>query len=200
MTNSKPLFPDVDSKSSLKLVAEMMAIPGKSTEEAKVMEFVRKKLRKAGVPDSAVTVDTANQKSPLGGEVGNLIVRLAGTVRGPRRLLMAHLDTVPLCVGSQPVKKGNYYHSKDPETALGGDDRAGACVVLNAILEIKRQNLPHPPLTLFWPVQEEVGLYGIRFVNKRMLGNPKLCFNWDGGDPNLAVIGATGDYAIDIEI
>jgi tripeptide aminopeptidase len=200
MTKSKTIVPEIDFKSAEKLVAEMMAIPGKSSQEAQVMEFLRKKLRKAGVPDTAITVDTANKKSPLGGEVGNLIVKLPGTVRAPRRLLMAHLDTVPLCVGSQPVKMGNYYHSKDPETALGGDDRAGASVVLNAILEIKRHNLPHPPLTLFWPVQEEVGLYGARFVSKGKLGNPKLCFNWDGGDPNLVVIGATGDYAIDIEI
>jgi len=200
MIKSNITLPEIDSQSAEKLVAEMMAIPGKSAQEAKVLEFIRKKLRNAGVSPSAITVDTAHKKSPLGGEVGNLIVKISGTVRGPRRLLMAHLDTVPLCVGSQPVKKGNYYHSKDPETALGGDDRAGASVVLNALLEIKRQNLPHPPLTLFWPVQEEVGLYGIRFVNKRMLGNPKLCFNWDGGEPNLAVIGATGDYAIDIEI
>jgi tripeptide aminopeptidase len=200
MTKSKTILPDIDDKSAEKLVAEMMAIPGKSAQEAQVLDTIRKKLRKAGVPASAITVDAANKKSPLGGEVGNLIVKLPGTMRGPRRLMMAHLDTVPLCVGSQPVKKGNYYHSKDPETALGGDDRAGASVVLNAILEIKRQNLPHPPLTLFWPVQEEVGLYGARFVSKGKLGNPKLCFNWDGGDPNLAVIGATGDYAIEIEI
>lgn len=32
------------------------------------------------------------------------------------------------------------------------------------------------------------------------LGNPKLCFNWDGSVPNAATIGATGDYAAAIEI
>jgi tripeptide aminopeptidase len=49
-------------------------------------------------------------------------------------------------------------------------------------------------------VQEEIGLYGARFVSVAKLGNPKLCFNWDGNAPQMACIGATGDYSLDIEI
>eukprot|EP00913_Durusdinium_trenchii_P028329 g26557.t1 len=187
-------------KPAEKLVTEMIAIPGKSGEEGRVVEFIRKKLKAAGIPDSAMSTDSANRKSPVGGETGNLIVKLPGTMKGPRRLLMAHIDTVPLCVGARPERKGKYIVSKDKHTALGGDDRAGASVVLNAAIEIMKQKLPHPPLTLFWPVQEEIGLYGARLVTKSKLGNPKLCFNWDGGDPTMAVIGATGDYSIQIEI
>ena len=32
---------------------------------------------------------------------GGLILQLPGTLRGPRRLLMAHVDTVPLCIGAE---------------------------------------------------------------------------------------------------
>src|SRR5262249_57706643 len=120
------------------------------------------------------------------------VVRVPGTGRGPRRLLMAHLDTVPLCVGARPVLNGRTVSAAGPDTALGADDRSGAAVVLTAILEIRRQNLPHPPLTLFWPVQEEIGLYGARYVSLPALGNPKLCFNWDGGSAGHAVIDAPG--------
>ncbi|GAB4141282.1 MAG: M20/M25/M40 family metallo-hydrolase [Planctomycetaceae bacterium] len=190
----------INPKSAEKLVTEMIAIPGKSGEEGAIAKYIQKKLKAAGIPASAITTDNANKKSPIGGETGNLIVKLPGTIRGPRRLLMGHIDTVPLCVGAKPVRKGKYIVSKDPKTALGGDDRAGAAVVLNAILEIQRQKLPHPPLTLFWVVQEEIGLYGARNVAKSKLGNPKLCFNWDGGDPNNVVTAATGDYAIRVEI
>ena len=192
--------PRIHDKAALDLVLEMMAIPGKSGEEGQVAEFIRQKLRHAGIPDSAITTDRANKQSPAGGETGNLIVKLPGTRRAPRRMMMAHIDTVPLCVGSRPVRKGPVIESRDPETGLGGDDRAGASVVLGTALEILRQNLPHPPLTLFWPVQEEIGLYGARFAGVNKLGNPKLCFNWDGGPPNAATLGATGDYAIHIEI
>jgi tripeptide aminopeptidase len=194
------LLPQFDEKAAVERVTEMMAIPGKSCEEGRIAEYIRRRLRDAGLPEAAIIDDGANKRSPVGGEVGNVIVKLPGTVRGPRRLLMGHIDTVPLCVGCQPVRKGDYISSKDPTTALGGDNRAGAAVALTAVLEILRQDLPHPPLTLFWPVQEEIGLYGARFVSKGKLGNPKLCFNWDGRDPDLIVVGATGDYAITVEI
>ena len=160
---------------------ELMAIPGKSGEEGRVVEFIKSKLRSAGVPTLAIRTDNANKHIPFGGEVGNLIVQLAGSSNAPRRLLMAHMDTVPICVGSKPVRDGDFVHSSDSTTGLGADDRAGCAVVLNTLLEIVERKLPHPPLTFFWPVQEEVGLYGARYVQMNLLGKPKLAFNWDGG-------------------
>jgi len=192
--------PGIDEKAALKLVTEMMAIPGKSCQEGRVADFIRKKLSSVGVPRSAVSFDDATRRIPHGGEVGNLVVKLPGTMRGPRRLLMAHIDTVPLCVGSKPVRRGSFMVSRDPRTALGADDRAGASVVLNTIIEIRRRKLPHPPLTLFWPVQEEIGLLGARYATLGKLGNPKLCFNWDGGPADTATIGATGGYEMEIRV
>lgn len=191
---------EIDESAAIDRVMQLMAIRGKSCEEGGVVRFITDALVRGGVPASAIRVDQVNKKSPAGGEVGNLIVTLPGTKRGPRRLLMGHLDTVPLCVGSKPVRKGRTISSADPTTALGGDDRSGAAVVLTSILEIIKQDLPHPPLTLFWPVQEEIGLYGARFVSLPGLGNPKLCFNWDGGSAATACIGATGAYDLEIEI
>jgi tripeptide aminopeptidase len=197
---SKITPPSVSRKAALDLVTKMMAIPGKSCEEKQVVEFITRQLIDAGVSPSAIQTDSTPRLSPAGGEVGNLIVHLKGTIRGPRRLLMAHLDTVPLCVGSRPIRRDDVIVAKDPGTALGADNRAGASVVLTAVLEILKQGLPHPPLTLFWPVQEEIGLLGARHVKLSKLGNPKLCFNWDGGFPEVVTIGATGDYAMRIEV
>ncbi|MCA9081439.1 MAG: M20/M25/M40 family metallo-hydrolase [Planctomycetaceae bacterium] len=185
---------------SLDLVMSMMEIPGKSGKERQIAEFIVAKLKKSGVPESAIQFDNAHKKSHIGGEIGNLIVKLPGTVRGPRRLLMAHMDTVPLCVGAKPSRDGDVIRSRDPRTALGGDDRAGAAVILQTWLTIAKQGLPHPPLTLFWPIQEEVGLVGARYVSAAKLGKPQLCFNWDGGAPNVAVVGATGDDHLEIEV
>jgi tripeptide aminopeptidase len=193
-------LPHVSKKAALELVTKMMAIPGKSCQEKQVVEFIKGQLIEAGVEAKAIQIDSVQKQSPAGGEVGNLIVKLKGTKKGPRRLLMAHVDTVPLCVGSRPVRRGDVIEAKDDHTALGADNRAGASVVLTAILEILKQRLDHPPLTLFWPVQEEIGLLGARHVKLSHLGNPKLCFNWDGGMSEVVVIGATGAYDIDIEI
>ena len=190
----------IDRQAALDRVLELMAIPGKSGEEAAVVARIQELLRAAGVPESAMEIDDCPRRSPIGGSTGSLIVKLPGTKKGPRVLLMAHVDTVPLCVGCQPVIDGDLIRSRDPETALGGDDRGGASVVLTAILEILRQKLPHPPLTLFWPVQEEIGLYGARHVDLKRLGGPKLCYNWDGGSASMACIGATGSYDLEIDI
>ncbi len=196
--NGRAPEPDLDA--ALRLVIELMAIPGRSGEEAQIIDVVRRRLLSAGAPPDGLALDDTPKHSPLGGQTGGLILQLPGSTRGPRRLLMAHVDTVPLCVGARPVRKGKFVRSADRATGLGADDRAGAAVVLTAATEILRRGLPHPPLTCFWPVQEEVGLYGARHVGLNLLGKPKLAFNWDGGDADKLTIGATGAYRLQITI
>lgn len=187
-------------EAALNLVLEMMPIPGPSGHELQAAEFVRRRLLAAGADPKAIRFDKAHRKTLLAGECGNLVFKLPGSVRGPRRMLMAHLDTVPICVGSKPVRQGNFVRSANPQTGLGADDRAGAAVVLHAALEILQKDLPHPPLTFLWTVQEEVGLQGARCVQVAALGKPQLAFNFDGGSPDKLTIGATGGYRMTINV
>lgn len=189
-----------DLGQALDLVMQLMAVPGSSGQEEKIAAAVVRQLRKARLPAGAIEFDDAHLKSPLGGATGNLIVSLPGTVRGPRRLLMAHLDTVPLCVGCQPRRKGGAVFSADASTGLGADNRAGCAVILTAALTLLRHKLPHPPLTFLWAVQEEVGLKGAQHARLAKLNKPKLAFNWDGGPAEKVTIGATGAYRMQIEI
>jgi tripeptide aminopeptidase len=190
----------ISDAKALALVMEMMAIPGRSGEEAAIMDYIRGKLIDAGIQQNALSFDDANRRTPLGGQVGNLILKLPGTIRSPRRMLSAHVDTVPICVGSRPVRKGKYVVSADKETGLGADDRSGAAILLTTVLAILGSKLPHPPLTFLWAVQEEVGLFGARYVRLSKLGKPRLAFNFDGGAANALKIGATGGYRMTIEI
>ena len=190
-----------DLKKATELVLELMAIPGTSGHEGLIAERVRSELLTAGASSADIRTDEAHRQSPLrGGAVGNLVFHLPGTVRAPRRMLMAHLDTVPLCVGAKPVLKAGFVRSGDKTTGLGADDRAGCAVVLTVATEILRRRLPHPPLVFFWPVQEEVGLYGAHFADLKLLNKPKLAFNWDGGPAAKLTVGATGAYRISIDI
>lgn len=196
-------MPTLNPTRAEKLVTQLMAIPGKSGEETAVANFIIDTLLAAGLPKSTITQDTAHRAGPFGGERGNLIVKIPGSpgrTKEPRRLLMAHIDTVPICVGCKPVKKGTTIHSADPTTGLGGDDRAGAAAILIALLEILEHQLPHPPLTFLWCVQEETGLIGARYVDVKKLGGPNAAFNFDGSDPSAITIGATGAYRLNIRI
>ncbi|MCG8583103.1 MAG: M20/M25/M40 family metallo-hydrolase [Pirellulales bacterium] len=190
----------VKKNAALELALELMAIPGPPGAEAEVAKTISDKLLAAGAPAGAIQSDTAHRRTPVKGDTGNFVLKLPGTHKGPRRLLMAHMDTVPLCVGSRPVVRGRLVHSRDKHTGLGADNRAGCAVVLHTAIEILTRKLPHPPLTFLWTVQEEVGLHGARLLKTSMLGKPRLAFNWDGGSPEKLTIGATGGYRIAIEI
>src|ERR1700722_8014646 len=117
--------PEPDLDEAVQLVMELMAIPGPSGKEGAVAEFVTRRLRSCGYPASAIRTDKANRRTPIAGDTGNLVLRLPGTVPRPRRLLMSHMDTVPICVGSRPEIHDGFVRSADPATALGADDRAG---------------------------------------------------------------------------
>ena len=185
---------------AIKRVMRLMAIPGASGNEGAVAKSIRDELLEAGAKRTWFAEDKVQTKTPISGNQGNLICCFPGTTDGPRRLLMSHLDTVPICVGSDPVRRKDKVVSRDPNTGLGADNRAGCAVTLTAACEILKQGLPHPPLTFLWTVQEEIGLHGARLLSKKLLKNPKLCFNWDGGAPEKLTIGATGGYRMEIQI
>jgi tripeptide aminopeptidase len=189
----------VDSE-ALELVTSMMAIPGRSGQEQAIVDFLRAKLAEAGAPANLLMTDDVHCRTPIRGQVGNLVLKLPGTVRGPRRMLVAHVDTVPICVGSRPVRKGKRMVSADPASGLGADDRAGTAVLLSTALAVLRGSLVHPPLTLLWTVQEEIGLHGARLAKLGLLGKPRMAFNFDGGSPVKVTIGATGGYRMTIDV
>lgn len=189
-----------DQPRAQQLVLELMAIPAKSGEEAIVADFIRKVLHAAGAPASAIVTDNAHKQALIAGNTGNLILKLPGTFKAPRRMLTAHMDTVPICVGSQPKVQGQYVRSANPASGLGADNRSGSAAILTAAREILEHKLPHPPLTFCWFIQEEVGLQGARFVQQSLLGKPAMCFNWDGGSADKLTVGATGGYRMVIEV
>jgi len=113
---------------------------------------------------------------------------------------MAHADTVPLCEGARPVRRGRWIVPADKHTALGADDRGGCAVVLATALELLSGRIDHPPVTFLWTVQEEIGLHGARHARLGMLGRPRLAFNFDGGAAEKLTVGATGAYRLDVHI
>ncbi|MHC4429236.1 MAG: M20/M25/M40 family metallo-hydrolase, partial [Planctomycetota bacterium] len=97
----------IDQRRALTHLMDLLALEGTSGREAKVAAAIRSKLLAAGCSKSWIVHDEVHRRIPGDFQVGNLIVRLPGSLRGPRRLFSGHMDTVPLCRGAVPVRKGN---------------------------------------------------------------------------------------------
>ncbi len=104
---------------------------------------------------------------------------------------MTHMDTVPLCAGAKPKLQGRRVVN-EATAALGGDNRTGCAVLVTLAAELIRQQVPHPPLTLFFTVREESGLYGAKHVNAVELGGAAMGFNFDGRCAADVIVGAIG--------
>ena len=159
-------IPEIDFTKAQKTVLDLLKDSWYfRVKKNKSLKLIRKKLIDAGCPKNLISFDQAHKKTPLQGNCGNLIVKLPGTRRGPRRLLMAHMDTVPVCEGTRPVVKGNIVKSGNPATGLGADDRSGCGVVLTQrrLKSYVKKLIIHRSHS-FFAIQEEVGLWGARTV------------------------------------
>ena len=96
----------IDPDQAISRLMRFLCIEGITGQEQAIGADVVNALLEIGVPDNAIRFDEANTKIPLPTQTGNLIVTLPGTKSGPRRLFSTHLDTVPLCAGAVPVRKG----------------------------------------------------------------------------------------------
>lgn len=189
----------IDPEAAVTRLVRFLAVEGITGQEKAIGQEVVQALREIGVPDDAIRFDSADQKIPLPTQTGNLIVHFPGTLPGPRRLFMTHLDTVPLCAGAVPVRRGNRILAEG-KTALGGDNRTGVGCLVTLIANLVEKKLPHPPLTVLFTVREESGLWGARFVERADLANPVIGFNVDGRSPREITIGATGAERWEVEI
>ena len=201
----------IDDDRALALVEELMAVPGRSGDEAAVAVRVAAELADSGVPAGVIAQDAAHTETgltppPGGTPCGNLSAVLPGRgtlADAPRWMLSAHLDTVPPCVGSEPVRVtdgGEDHFEAAGDTALGADDRAGVAAVLSGVRAVLLSGRDHPPLTLLFFVQEEVGVRGSRHADLSRLGDPELCLNFDGSDPAGVIVGATGQTELRVTV
>jgi tripeptide aminopeptidase len=190
----------LDTDAALARFMTLAAIEGISGQERAVMAQIVSMLIAGGVDKSAIRYDDANTRSHIGGEVGNLIVDLPGTAPGPTTLLSAHVDTVPVCVGSSPVVDGEYVRSSRDSTGLGADDRAGCATIITAAIELLASGEPYPPLKLLFCIQEEIGLCGARHLDPKLLGSIDRAFNFDGGAIEKLTVGATGGERMTIVV
>ncbi|WP_168219548.1 M20/M25/M40 family metallo-hydrolase [Limnoglobus roseus] len=190
----------IDTPAAIDRLLRFLSVEGITGEEAAIGKEIATALKEVGVPAAAIRYDDANTRIPAPTQTGNLIVDLPGTTDAPRILFMTHMDTVPLCAGAKPKRAENRIVNENPKAALGGDNRTGCAALVTLAAELIRQNLPHPPITMFFTVREESGLFGAKHVQPAELGGPKFGFNIDGRSASEITIGAIGADRWEVEI
>lgn len=193
----------MNAQAHLELMS-LLAIAGPPAQERRVAEYLQQTLVAMGVSPESITTDQAQMQSEYGGDTGNLIVRLDGHGRGPRRLFSAHMDTVPGAVGAIPrLDEAKRRIVNDAAgKALGGDNRTGCAALLEVARALCQRNGDHAPTTLVFFIQEEVGLVGARGLDVSLLGSPAptMGFNFDGfrADEIITSVIGTERFTIDI--
>lgn len=189
----------VDSSAAIRRLMRFLAVEGVTGQEKNIAKEIHAALREVGVASKGIRFDSANERIPLPTQTGNLLAELPGTVPGSRLLFMTHMDTVPLCAGAVPLRKGNKIVPKGA-TALGGDNRTGCAVLVTLAATLLQQKLPHPPITFLFTVREESGLFGARYLDLVELNGAEMAFNVDGRSACDLTIGAVGADRWEVEI
>ncbi|QOX80019.1 M20/M25/M40 family metallo-hydrolase [Trichlorobacter lovleyi] len=170
------MTPDINAKRLLNSFLELCSIDAEPTRERAMADHLTALLIGLGF---SVTEDDAGCR--LGGTAGNLYATLAGSGSGETLLFSCHMDRVVPGCGVKPQLAGEYIVS-DGSTVLGADDVAGLAAVLEGIVAVREQGLPHPPLELLFSVAEELSLLGIeQFDMSRLVS--RCGFVLDAGGP-----------------
>ena len=161
------------------LLLELVQIDSVSREERDVAQRVKQICEELG---AEVEIDGAGEK--VGGNTGNVIARFPGTIPGaPAIMMSAHMDTVVPGKGVKPQVEGDIIRS-DGTTVLGGDDKSGIAVIIEAIRCLQEQNIPHAPIDAVFSICEEVGLLGAKHVDVSRL-RARYGIVFDSDDPGF---------------
>ncbi len=144
----------------IELFLQLAKVDGTSGNEGGVAEVVRQRLSELSI---VTTMDGAG--STFGGQSGNLIGHVPGTLPVPALLLCAHLDTVAPTLGLKPQFPAEDLITSDGSTILGADDRAGIAIIIEILQQLSERNIPHGPLDLVFTVCEEAGMHGAKALD-----------------------------------
>ena len=133
-----------------------------------------------------------------GSEVGNLIVKIPGTLPSSPIFFCAHLDTVGPCENPKIIFDKGIYKS-DGRTILGADDKSGIAVLIEVAKVLKENLFSYPPIELIFTTCEEIGLLGAKYLDYNLI-DAKEGFVLDSENPNEVINAAPSSYQFKIEI
>jgi tripeptide aminopeptidase len=151
--------PMIDTPRMVAHFLKLVRIDSLSRKERKVALALKKDLSALG---ARMSFDDAGKK--VDGNVGNLIAKIPGNRSAPPLLLSAHMDTVVPGEGIKPILDGEIVRT-DGTTILGGDDKSGISIIVEALRSLKKKKLPHGDIEVVFTVCEEIGLMGAKHLD-----------------------------------
>lgn len=151
----------VNQERLVRTFLDLVKINSPSKSERGVVDYLRPMLEELGFD-----VKEDDTGSKIGGNAGNLIATKQGSLdKGLRIFLSAHMDTVDITEGLEPVVTEDGMIKSQGKTILGADDKAGIAVTLEAVRVALEKNIPFRSIQLLYSVSEEVGLLGARHMD-----------------------------------
>nr|WP_326189770.1 M20/M25/M40 family metallo-hydrolase [uncultured Oscillibacter sp.] len=172
---------------------ELISTDSATGKETQIAEKLIAKLKAMGL-----TVTTDKAGDTFGGECGNVIAVLEGTLDGSL-LLSSHMDRVPNGYGIKPQERDGVLYS-DGSTILAADDISGVCAILDGLRRVLRSGKPLPRLEVVFSVGEETGLYGAKALDMSQI-HSRIGYIFDSpGGIGRFVNGAPGMFQMNVEI
>jgi tripeptide aminopeptidase len=142
----------------------MIVAPSHSRNERALADLFMSKIKDLDLP---MEMEEDQAASAIGGDTGNIIVRLIGPKKGVEPIMFsAHLDRVSNPGTIKPAVLENEDRIvSDGTTILGADDATGLAAILDGLRRIKAEGHPYGDIELVITVAEEVGLVGSNFLD-----------------------------------
>ncbi len=138
---------------------DLITIDSPSKQEKEVAMKLKYDMEQIGAQCS---FDSADEK--VGGNVGNLTVKVKGNTDAPPFFFSSHMDTVSPGIGIKPHIKEGIMRSNGT-TILGSDDKSGIAIIVEVIKSLKENNIPHGDIEVAFTICEEIGLLGAKYYD-----------------------------------
>lgn len=172
----------VNEKRLLANFVKMVETASVSGQEAAMRDLLQEEFRQLGL-----TAMEDGAAAAVGGNCGNLLVKIQGNALQPPLLFSAHMDTVTPGLGIKAVIDDEGIIRSSGDTILGSDDKAAIAALVEVCHVLQENNLEHPPLELLFTVGEEQGLQGAKAFDFKTV-EAQTAFVLDaGGEPGVII-------------
>ncbi len=148
-------------------------VSSETGNEKEFSELIVEELKDLGLD---VKRDHAGEK--IGSNTDNIYCLVKGE-GNKSRIYSSHMDTVKPGININPVIEDGYIKSSG-DTILGGDDKAGISVIMEALTCIIEKNAKHNTIEIIFTISEEGGLNGSKNLDYSII-NSKEGYVFDSG-------------------